>query len=230
MQTTSHNASHRSSFTSFTTIVAGLALTGAANANILNNPGFEVATTTSVSNVLGNFTGFQGIWAPEMGSITTATLGVTPAAGARMLGMTDDGLTATQAFQALDVTAYAALINSGTATMNASALFNTNGGYTGAQGSIVVQFFTTSNYGSLIGNSGFGSLALDANPLTWETNSISSAIPVGTTWMLFQVAYGNASIGNNTGFVDNAFLEIVPSPGALALLGLGGLVGGRRRR
>ena len=230
MQTTSNNAARRSSLASLAAIAVGLASASAANANILNNPGFEVATTTSVSNVLGNFTGFQGIWAPEMGSITTAILGVTPAAGARMLGMTDDGLTATQAFQAVDVTAYAALINSGTATMNASALYNTNGGYTGAQGSMVVQFFTAASYGSLIGNSGIIGLALDANPQTWETNSVSSAIPVGTTWMLFQVAYGNASIGINTGFVDNAFLEIVPSPGAIALLGLCGLVGGRRRR
>jgi len=230
MQTASNNAARRTSPASFAAIAAGLVLTGAANGNILNNPGFEVATTTTAANVLGNFTGFQGIWAPEMGSITTATLGVTPAAGARMLGMTNAGGAASQTFQSVDVTAYAALINSGTATMNASALYNTNGGYTGAQGSIVVQFFTTSNYGSLIGNSGFGTLALDANPLTWETASISSAIPVGTTWMVFQVFYGNASIGNNTGFVDNAFLEIVPTPGALALLGLGGLVGGRRRR
>ncbi|MBI1304486.1 MAG: hypothetical protein GC172_11980 [Phycisphaera sp.] len=229
MQTTRSTTVRRSSLAPLAAFAAGLAFQGVANANILNNPGFETATTTTVSNVLGNFTGFQGIWAPEMGSITTATLGVTPAAGARMLGMTNDGLTATQSFQAVDVTAYSALINSGTATMNASALFNTNGGYTGAQGSIVVQFFTAASYGSLIGNSGFGSLALDANPLSWETNSVSSAIPVGTTWMLFQVAYGNASIGNNTGFVDNAFLEIVPSPGAIALLGLGGLVGRRRR-
>ena len=230
MQTTSSNAPRSFSPASFAVIAVGLALTGAANANILNNPGFEVATTTSAANVLGNFTGFQGIWAPEVGSITTATLGVTPAAGARMLRMNNAGGVASQAFQAVDVTAYAALINSGTATMNASALYNTNGGYTGAQGSIVVQFFTAANYGSLIGNSGISGLALDANPLTWETNSVSSAIPVGTTWMLFQVAYGNASIGNNAGFVDNAFLEIVPSPGAIALLGLGGLLGGRRRR
>ncbi len=229
MQTALSGTVRRSSLAPLAVFAAGLAFQGVANANILNNPGFETPTTTSVANLLGNFTGFQGIWAPEVGAITTATLGVTPAAGTRMLRMGNAGGVASQSFQAVDVTAYSALINSGTATMNASALFNTNGGYTGAQGSIVVQFFTAANYGSLIGNSGFGSLALDANPLSWETNSVSSAIPVGTTWMLFQVAYGNASIGNNTGFVDNAFLEIVPSPGAIALLGLGGLVGRRRR-
>jgi hypothetical protein len=166
-----------------------------------------------------------------MGSITTATMGVTPFAGSRMLQMTDDGLSYTQTFQAVDVTSYGGLINAGQAQLVATAMLNTNGGYTGALGLVNVMYFSGSTWGSMIGNSGNGTLFLDANPQTWEGVSVTSMIPVGTTWLVYQVAFQNASIGTNTGFADLAGIDIlqVPAPGAIALLGLVGL-GARRRR
>ena len=208
-----------------------LALAGAAQA-VLTNPSFETPTTTSAANVLGNFPGFAGIWGPEVGSITTATMGVTPFAGSRMLKMTDDGLTYTQTFQAIDVTSFSGLINAGQAQMTASAWLNTNGGYTGAFGLVNVMYFSGPTWGSMTGNSGNGTLTLDANPQTWEAVSVTSMIPVGTQWLVYQVAFQNASIGTNAGFVDLAGLDIVqvPTPGALALLGLAGLGVSRRRR
>ena len=210
---------------------SALLTTSDASANILSNPGFESLSSTTAANVLNNFTGFQNVWGIEVGSITGPALGVTPASGARMLGMTDDGLTYTQTFQAVDVSSYSALINSGNANVNASALFNTNGGYIGAFAIVNVMFFSGSTFGSMLGNSGNGALNLDANPNTWESASITAAIPVNTTWVVYQVAYQNASIGNNTGFVDQAYMDItaVPAPGALALLGLAGLTARRRR-
>jgi hypothetical protein len=213
------------------TVTAALALVGGAQANILSNPGFETPTTTSTANVLNNFPGFAGIWGPEMGSITTATLGVTPATGSRMLGMTNAGGTHSQTFQAVDVSAFSGMINAGQAQMVAGALYNTNGGYTGASALVTVQFFTSSTYSSLIGNSGFGTLLLDNDPTSWESASVTSMIPVGTTWVVYQIAYSNASIGNNTGFVDDAYLRInqIPAPGAIAAFALAAL-GARRRR
>lgn len=207
-----------------------LSLAGSAHA-VLTNPGFETPTTTSASNVLTNFPGFAGIWGPEVGAITTATMGVTPFAGSRMLKMTDDGLTYTQTFQAIDVTSYGGMINAGQAQLTASAWLNTNGGYTGAFGLVNVMYFSGPTWGSMIGNSGNGTLSLDANPQTWESASVTSMIPVGTTWLVYQVAFQNASIGTNTGFVDLAGLDIVqvPAPGALALLGCVGLCTRRRR-
>jgi hypothetical protein len=208
-----------------------LLLAGSAHA-VLTNANFEIPTTTSASNVLNNFPGFAGIWGPEMGSITTATMGVTPFAGSRMLQMTDDGLTYTQTFQAVDVTSFGGLINAGQAQLVATAMLNTNGGYTGAFGLVNVMYFSGSTWGSMIGNSGNGTLFLDANPQTWEGASVTSMIPVGTTWLVYQVAFQNASIGTNTGFVDLAGIDIrqVPAPGAIALLGLAGLGARRRRR
>jgi len=214
------------------TATAALTLVGAAQANILNNPGFETPTTTSAANVLNNFPGFAGVWGPEVGSITTAALGVTPATGGRMLGMTTDGLSYTQAFQAVDVSAFSGMINAGQAQMVAGALYNTNGGYTGAFAIVNVQFFASSTFSSLIGNSGNGTLTLDNDPTSWESTSVTSMIPVGTTWVVYQIAYQNASIGNNTGFVDDAYLRInqIPAPGALAAFGLAALGARRRRR
>lgn len=200
-----------------------------ASANLLSNPGFEISAFTSAGNVLTNFSGFQGIWGPEVGGITFATGGVTPAAGVNMLEMYDDGLTYTQTFQTVDVSSFSTMINAGSATVNGSALFDTVGGYIGALAIINISFFSGPTYGSLLGNSGNGVLNLDGNPLTWESASVTSLIPVGTTWMMFQVAYNDASIGNNPGFVDDTFMDIVPAPGAIALLGLAGLCTRRRR-
>jgi len=107
------------------------------------------------------------------------------------------------------------------------------GGVTPAGGvlmhSVAVYFFSASNFGSQITNVGTG-LLLDANPQTWEVASVSATIPSATTWMIFQVAYNNASLSGNAGFADDASLTIVPTPGAAALLGLGGLALIRRRR
>jgi hypothetical protein len=200
-----------------------------AHANLLNNPGFEISAFTSAANVLTNFPGFQGIWGPEVGSITGATAGVTPAAGSNMLRMDDDGLSYTQAFQVVDVSSFGATISTGTAMVNASAFFNTVGGFTGAFSLINVAFFSGPSYGTILGNSGNGLLMLDANPQTWEFGSVSSLIPIGTNWMMFQVAYNNASMAGNPGFVDDTSMTITPAPGSIALLLLAG-IGGRRRR
>ncbi len=200
-----------------------------AHANLLSNPGFEISAFTSAANVLTNFTGFQGIWGPEVGGITFATGGVTPLSGVNMLEMYTDGLSYTQTFQAVDVSAYSTMINTGSATVTGDAFFNTVGGYIGAFSLVNVAFCSGASWGTLLGNSGNGTLTLDANPLTWEQATVSSLIPIGTTWMVFQVAYQNASIGNNPGFVDDTHMDIVPAPGAIALLALVGLRTRRRR-
>ena len=200
-----------------------------ASANLLTNPGFEVSAWTTANNVLTNFPGFQGVWGPEVGGITGATGGVTPASGVNMLEMYDDGLSYTQTFQSVDVSAFSTMINTGSATVTGDAFFNTVGGYIGAFSAVNISFHSGPSYGTLLGGSGSGTLTLDANPLTWEQATISSLIPIGTTWMVFQVAYQNASIGNNPGFVDDAHMDILPAPGAIALLGLAGLCNRRRR-
>jgi len=217
-------------------LIVAAFVAGSANANVLVNPGFEINSLTTATNVLTNFPGFQGIWGPEAGTIVTAENGVTPIQGVRMLRMVDTG-SYTQTFQITDVTASAGLIDSGGAVINSSALFNVDKALSAALGVISVSFFTTSTYGSLIGSSPIASLTLDTSDTTWQPISLSSAVPVGTRWILTQVAYQDATLFGidgqyHPGYVDAADTTIgqIPEPATLGLLALGGMMTFLRRR
>jgi hypothetical protein len=134
------------------------------------------------------------------------------------------------------VSAYSVGINAGLATASLGALFTTGPNLTGALAVVGLSFFSTSTYGSLI-SSGTSTLVLDGSATTWQSLSMSMAIPVGTTWIMSQVAYKNSTLYSSngvgySGYVDDADLDIkvIPAPGAFALLSLGGIVAGRRRR
>ena len=214
---------------SLTLVAAAATFSGEVHANLLANAGFETTAFTASSNVLGNFVGNQGTWGILAGGITPATAGVTPAGGAQMLCMVGAGQLSTMTVQAVDVSSYAALIGSGNAQLSASALFNTNGGYSGANGRLRVRFFSGPSQTSLVGSTSIASLILDATPATWEQASVSAVIPVNTTWIMYEVNFSGASLAGNTGFVDDASMTItaVPASGAIALVGLAGLL--RRR-
>lgn len=108
-----------------------------------------------------------------------------------------------------------------------------------ANSSILVTFHdATATFGGMSGPLISQGLFLDANPATWEPATVSGVIPVGTRWLVTQVAYNNASLLSNNGalaggYVDSAFTEIriVPEPTALSLAGLGvvSLLRSRRR-
>jgi hypothetical protein len=220
---------------SYMSFLAGLLLavvvaTPVSAVNLLTDPGFESNPLDTANNVLNNFTTYQNIWGVEMANIVTGPDGgVTPYQGSNMLKMTDDGQLATQGFQILDVSAYSGLINSGNAVVNMSAFFDPDQNLPAALAGVYVSFFNGPTYGSLtsfIGNA----QTLDANPGTWEQVSVSGSIPVGTTWVLAQVAYNNATLNAQGarwgGYVDAADLNItaVPEPSTIALLSCG-LVG-----
>jgi hypothetical protein len=193
-----------------------------AEANLLVDPGFELNPLDTAYNVLNFFPVYQGIWGVEMASITGVDGGVSPAQGSKMLRMTDDFAITTQGFQVTDVTSYAALIDSGGATVKLNALFNADKNTPAAVGGVDVSFFSANYYGSMTGYMG-SILHLDNSPNTWETASVSGAIPVGTRWLLSQVFYNDASLVGNPGYVDAANLAVVPEPPTLVLLGLSAL-------
>ena len=211
---------------------AGLSLSIAAfapsaHANLIVDPSFESNALTTDVNVLGNFPGFQGVWGQELSTITGPDDGVIPAAGVKQLRMAWTG-SYTQAFQPIDVTASAGLIDSGGAAVNMNALYNAN--VPAALGAIYVSFFTTRTAGN--------SFTLDGSANSWEPLAVNAPIPAGTRWLLAQVAYQDASLMASDGtihpgFVDAADLTIraVPEPAAM-LSGLifGGLALIRRRR
>ncbi len=221
--------------TAYAALMLATVFIPAAWANLLVDPSFEFNPLDTASNVINNFATYQGIWGVENATITGAENGVTPSAGTKMLRMLDDGLVTTQGFQVTDVTSYAGLIDSGAGTVNLSALFNVDKAVPAAKSAVYVQFFSAANYGSQIGSYIGGALNLDNSDTTWEAASVSGAIPVGTRWLLSQVAYNNASLMgidgvSHPGYVDAAELTVTPEPATLAPLGLGGLVLLRRRR
>gem|GEM_PF-6308519 len=128
-----------------------------------------------------------------------------------------------------------ALVNTGTAQYNLSAMFNTDNNVPGAIASVLLNFYNSPVWvtGDMGGNVS-ASLTLDNNASTWESVSKAGYIPVGTTWMLAQVAYNDASLSGGAGFVDGANLSVssVPLPAGVWLLGsaLLGLAGVARRK
>ncbi|HVP12072.1 MAG TPA: hypothetical protein VMV94_12900 [Phycisphaerae bacterium] len=204
-------------------------------ANLLVDPGFEVNQLDTAYNVLNFFSTYQGIWGVEAATISGVDNGVTPFQGVQMLRMVDDGLTATQGFQVTDVSSYATLIDSGGATVNLSALFNVDKAVPAAISAVYVQFFTGPSYGSQIGSPLSGGLTLDISPNTWQTASLSGAIPAGTRWLLSQVLYNDASLMgidglSHPGYVDAANLTITPEPAGLGVLALTALALWKRWR
>jgi len=206
-------------------LLAVVFCTPTAQAFLLVDPGFESNPLDTALNVLNNFPTYQGVWGVEMATITGVDGGVTPAQGVKMLNMADDGGGTTQGMQVTDLTTYAGLIDSGSAIINLSALFNANQNLPAAIGGVSMTFFTTSTYASNIPPYPIVNLTLDNNTSTWEPISLTSPVPVGTRWVLSQVFYSDASLHANgaiyPAYVDAAELRLVPEPSTLTLLGIG---------
>jgi PEP-CTERM motif len=205
--------------------------------NLLTNPGFETNSLTPLTNVLGP-PYLTNIWGDEASTITGPVGGVNPNSGSQMLSMTTDGLVATQTLEVVDVSAYATDINAGAVTADFSALFDVDKNVPAGAAAVYLTFWDSSN--NYVGPTNIGAaLTLDFNPATWEQISLTSIpVPIGTNYLLAQVAYNNASMTVNgvdqPGFVDDAVLTLdsVPEP---ASLGLGafsaiGLLRIRRRK
>ena len=204
--------------------------------NLVVDPSFESNPLIPYVQILGPpYT--TGSWGAEMATISGTASGITPASGALMLSMTDDGLIATQAFQLVDVSAYATDINAGLATVDASALYNVPADVPAGAAAVYTGFYNGAN--ASIGSFTIPGV-LDSNVSTWQSLNINAfPVPVGTQYILMQVLYNNASMissngASRPGYVDDAMLTLtaVPEPTSIALAAtafVGVLVMGTRR-
>lgn len=215
----------------------------------LNNPGFETGTASPGLPLFP-----VGAWAFDNHAFVTAENGITPAGGARMLKFLNSSpnssassLVTCDVLQIVDLTGgpWSALIATGTAVANGTVLVNRVP--QNAAGTVDTSFgLRLWSFSSLVDAQSLSNptatvqtplVNSDNNPQTWEAIGASLALPVGTQYLAFYLYASENSLNEVTGtleyhghYADEADLRIVPSPGALALVAAGGLVGLRRRR
>lgn len=227
-------------------LIASLALPALANAQLVD-PSFESPTSP------GGTPFPVGAWSFDNSASVLAENSITPAHLARMLkfqytstGSAASGLSVSDVVQIVDLTVapYAAMIAAGTASANASILFNRVAqDPTGAvDTAFSLRLWTFSNLGNAQSLNTPTSTAI--NPYisddflnTWEQRTLSIPLPVGTQYLAFYITANENSFNDTTGprefhghYADDAQLTITPAPSAAALLGLGALFSSRRRR
>jgi hypothetical protein len=195
--------------------------------NLLVDPSFENPLLTPFGQILAP-PYLTSVWGGEVAAnVTGPDNGVLPASGLRMHRQDDDGAIASQSWQLINVSAYSAAINAGTATFNAAALYNVPADVQAGAASIAVSFFNGAQapVAPLFLSTG---AVLDNVVSTWQPIGVAGAIPPTTQFLRLQVAYANASMqsqlgADRPGFVDDARLTVtypIPEPATIGLAGV----------
>jgi hypothetical protein len=202
-----------------------------------------------------------GIWGAENAAVISSSTAaavppptpqvINPNSGNYMLDMRGANTSSySQAWQLVDVTPYQTPINGGGVTVDFSAYFNaplfvdSTGLADQPLAEVTLQFYDSSyltTYQQLDapGVPISGSNAQTITPLIWTQIGLTGiSVPAGTSYILAQVAFDNASLTdpvNSTdydGYVDDANLTLdnVPEPTAAGLLGVLPLVLRRNRK
>jgi hypothetical protein len=204
-------------------VAATLALASTATANLLTNPGFESPTIVPPPP---EYYGAGDGWTAFNGVFTVSSAVVAPNTGDQSLKTFGGG--ANGAFQQFP-TLPGQLWDGGVHMLNWSGDQMANG-QVGAVNLEWIQAdgITNSAITPFISNGTFTAAAAPVDQ--WTLQPISGIAPADAAFVRLVVITGDFLPGGPGGavFFDDAFL--VPTPGALACLGMGGLVAVRRRR
>ncbi len=232
-------------------LLATLCLSGVGNAaNLVANPGFETAESTS-----GGRPSSYGDWKGDYSAIVGPTLGITPLGGSKMLQYMGTAFfdsspgNSSEMFQIIDITSYLPLVSSGNAVATASAYFNRVMGdvqtdttfevvlmaYDGSPSTFPSRWESSAYDSALTYNQG-GGLLTDGLVETWEQlDTPLLNLPTNTTFLVIDL-YAYEDVFNDTSypefdghFVDNVSVQIVPEPSTVILLAAG-IFGLRRRK
>jgi hypothetical protein len=220
-----------------------LAVASRSEANLVTNPGFEIAENTNDGSLPDTF----GDWLGDISDIVTAENGITPFEGSRMLHFIGTSLAGginggdSSVIQLVDLSAFSAAISAGSATASASARFNRVAGNAQTDTEFHLRLYPFSGDPSAFPTAfpldGFlaearTSLVTDGDPSTWELLSVSLLLPLATTYIAV-VPTAIENVFNNNPLPPDSQTEfdghyadavvlnvtVVPHPATLLMLG-----------
>jgi hypothetical protein len=173
-----------------------LTLTG----NLLVDPGFEEGLHSVGSPVIPSTT---GAWHGDLSFLTGEENGITPAEGSTMLRCdatgpfgAGAGSTGCEIYQIVDVSSYAAVIDGGTASVAADALFNRVVGDAETDRGFTVDVYGFTGDAASV-RTGFSSLAwvardffsltTDPDLTTWEQGRVVVSLPAGVRTLVLRL-------------------------------------------
>lgn len=204
------------------TALCATAMLGAsaqAGSNLLVNAGFEdpMLTTPDAPGAGAGWSTFDNVFTSDGSTLTTGVLD-----GNQALKMFGFG-GVFQDFAASEGQEWnggAFMLNDSSDLMGAGQVAAVNIEWLDASGTQI----------SFISNGTF--TGADATVDEWVQQTITGVAPAGTATARFVLITGNFITGPGGGapHFDNAFFEVIPTPGTASLFAIGGLVATRRRR